>query len=214
MSSWSYRSALEADLKINSVMVIGCGGLGGFVIEELARLGIKHLVLVDGDDFAKSNMNRQLESGIDTLGEKKAIVYKHRLERKVETKVTAVPEFFSEQNASLLDSVDVVMDCVDTAKARLFIEKKCEEHGKIFVHGGLEGSFGQACVCFPGDKTLSKFYANYTEQPHTTNAFTVATVASLQVALLSKLMLDETEEIKNKLVMVDLDSFTIDVIKV
>ncbi|MBR4800564.1 MAG: ThiF family adenylyltransferase [Clostridia bacterium] len=201
-------------MRIESVMVIGCGGLGGFVIEELARLGIQNLVLVDGDVFAESNMNRQLESGLDTLGKNKALVYKSRLERKGRTHVTAVPEFFSEDNASLLDSVDVVMDCVDTAKARLFIEKKCEERGKIFVHGGLEGSFGQACVCFPGDKTLSKFYANHTEQPHRTNAFTVATVASLQVALLNKLMADETEEIKNKLVLVDLDSFTIDVIKV
>ncbi len=201
-------------MRINSVMVIGCGGLGGFVIEELARLGIENLLPVDGDVFAESNMNRQLESGLDTLGKNKALVYKSRLERKGRAHVTAIPEFFSEKHFDLLDGVDVVMDCVDTAKTRLLIEKACEEKGKILVHGGLEGSFGQACVCFPGDKIISKFYANYEEQPHVTNSFTVATVASLQVALLNKLIVDEAEEIKNKLVMVDLDAFTIDVIKV
>ena len=195
-------------------MVIGCGGLGGFVIEELARLGIDNLVLVDGDVFAESNMNRQLESGLDTLGKNKALVYKSRLERKGRTHVTAVPEFFSEQNASLLDSVDVVMDCVDTAKTRLFIEKKCTEHNKILIHGGLEGSFGQACICYPGERTISKLHGGKDEQEHHTNAFTVAAVASLQVALLDKLANDEAEEMKNKLVLVDMDSFAIDVIKV
>lgn len=41
-------------------MVIGCGGLGGYVAEELARLNVDYLILVDGDYYTESNMNRQI----------------------------------------------------------------------------------------------------------------------------------------------------------
>ena len=43
-----------------TALIIGCGGLGGYVIEELARVGVGKLILVDGDVFSRSNMNRQL----------------------------------------------------------------------------------------------------------------------------------------------------------
>lgn len=42
------------------VLVIGCGGLGGYVAEELARLNVDYLILVDGDYYTESNMNRQI----------------------------------------------------------------------------------------------------------------------------------------------------------
>ena len=47
-------------LKDKSVLIVGCGGLGGYVIEELSRIGVGKLILVDGDVFSRSNMNRQL----------------------------------------------------------------------------------------------------------------------------------------------------------
>ena len=199
-------------MKIDSILIIGCGGLGGFVIEETARLGIKNLTLMDGDVFCESNMNRQLESGLDTLGKSKAVVYKERLERKFNAKVNAITEFFSESNSDILKSVDVVIECVDSISARLLIEKECEKYNKILIHGGVDYSYGQVCVCFPGEKKLAKFYKTSREKRHTTNAYSVATVASMQVALLNRLMLDEVEEWRHKLVVVDLESLTIDVL--
>ncbi|HPZ59963.1 MAG TPA: ThiF family adenylyltransferase, partial [Bacillota bacterium] len=50
------------------VFVAGCGGLGGYVIEELARLGIGHITAADGDVFEESNLNRQLLSSVALLG--------------------------------------------------------------------------------------------------------------------------------------------------
>ena len=61
--------ALLADKKI---LVAGCGGLGGSVIELLSRSGIGHLIVADGDQFEPSNMNRQLLCTTDTLGRSKA----------------------------------------------------------------------------------------------------------------------------------------------
>ena len=196
------------------VMVVGCGGLGGFVIEELARIGVRDLVLVDGDTFCESNLNRQLESGLDTLGRNKAEVYGERLRNKWGREVGAIPDFLSERNAHLVAEVDLVMDCVDTIEARLLLEKICAKYDKILVHGGLEGSCGQACLCYPDEETLARLYGGKQEEKHSTNVCTVATVASLQVELVRKLLLGEEEQIKGKLVLANLDSFAIDVVNI
>ena len=54
------------------VTVIGCGGNGGYIIEFLARLGVKKLILFDGDNFELSNINRQIGATQFTLGQNKA----------------------------------------------------------------------------------------------------------------------------------------------
>ena len=52
----------QEELASKKVAVIGCGGLGGYVIEMLARTGVGHIVCCDGDFFTESNLNRQLLS--------------------------------------------------------------------------------------------------------------------------------------------------------
>ena len=195
------------------ILVVGCGGLGGYVIEELARLGVKNLLLCDGDTFCESNRNRQLESGLDTLGKSKAAVYEERLKRKHGVAATAINAYLTEENADLLASVDLVMDCVDTIEARLFLERLCEKYGKILVHGGLEGSCGQVCLCYPGDGTLKKLYRDGREKKHRTNAYTVAAVASMQVSLAEKVLTRRADEYKNKLYLIDMDDPSVETVK-
>ena len=52
----------------SKVAVVGCGGLGGYILEELARLGVGQIVAIDPDVFEEHNLNRQLLSTIDSLG--------------------------------------------------------------------------------------------------------------------------------------------------
>ena len=59
-------------LQQKRVAIIGCGGLGGYVIEELARIGIGHLHRFDPDTFSASNCNRQLNALESTMGLYKA----------------------------------------------------------------------------------------------------------------------------------------------
>ena len=63
----------EEQVKLSQmkVAVLGCGGLGGYVIEMLARLGVGKLILVDFDTFDESNLNRQLISTEKNLGSSK-----------------------------------------------------------------------------------------------------------------------------------------------
>ena len=59
-------------LRQSRVLVAGCGGLGGFIIEYLARMGVGAVTAVDGDVFCESNLNRQILSTADNMGTNKA----------------------------------------------------------------------------------------------------------------------------------------------
>jgi len=61
-----------------TVVIIGAGGLGGWIIEGLARMGVGHLVVVDGDVFEENNLNRQLLCTEGSLGEAKTGALKDR----------------------------------------------------------------------------------------------------------------------------------------
>ena len=73
--------SLEENLTIQKscVAVKGCGGLGGGIIEMLARLSVGEIIAVDGDVFEASNLNRQLLSHSENIGEKKAVEAKKRI---------------------------------------------------------------------------------------------------------------------------------------
>ena len=58
-------------LRTKRVLVVGCGGLGGHIIDQLARIGVGFLRVVDGDVFEESNLNRQLFSDVTVLGQPK-----------------------------------------------------------------------------------------------------------------------------------------------
>ena len=60
------------------VLVLGCGGVGGYVIEYLARIGVGHIAAADGDVFQAPNLNRQLLSTERNIGQKKAAAAQER----------------------------------------------------------------------------------------------------------------------------------------
>ena len=60
-------------LAAKSVCVVGCGGLGGGIIEGLVRIGVGRLTVIDGDVFDETNLNRQVLSNQDNLGHAKAV---------------------------------------------------------------------------------------------------------------------------------------------
>ena len=62
----------QARLLESCAAVAGCGGLGGWIIEILARAGVGKLILADGDTFGENNLNRQLYAAEENLGEPKA----------------------------------------------------------------------------------------------------------------------------------------------
>lgn len=180
-------SAEDMDKLINSrVLVAGCGGLGGNVIEHLARIGIGSLTVIDGDVFTESNLNRQLLCTTEDLGESKALTAAERV-RLIDPSinVTAVCEYLTEANApALLDKADIVIDCLDSIESRLMLEGAASDAGLYMVHGAISGWDLQAMLVPPGSGLLRSLYEGMPEDDAKTSlSFTPAACAALEVSL-------------------------------
>lgn len=112
------------NLKTRRIAVFGVGGVGGYVVEALARTGIGHLVLIDNDTVSLTNLNRQIIALHSTIGKYKVDVMRERaLDINPELDVTVHRCFFLPENSAKFDfsSYDYVVDAVDTVTAKLQI---------------------------------------------------------------------------------------------
>lgn len=197
-------------LKNFSVCVVGCGGLGGYVIEMLGRLGIGHITAVDGDSFSESNLNRQIISSNLNLGRNKAIEAKKRMEIVNDLiEVEAITYFINVDNVwDILKGHHVVIDAVDNIETRFLLQEACEKLQIPFVHGAIAGWYGQVTTIFPGDRTLNNIYNDKNKKGIETTlgnpSFTPAVVASIQVSEAVKVLLSKGQVLRNKILMIDL----------
>ena len=178
-------------LREKTVAVIGCGGLGGYLLELLARIGIGHLVAVDGDSFDETNLNRQLLAEVPLLGMAKAEAAKARLARvNPDVTVTAAQVFLTSENApSLLQGCDVVLDALDSIAARRTLAEACRTLDLPLVHGAISGWVAQAAISLPGDGLIDRLYPETTvSRDSSALSFTPALCASVQAALCVKLL--------------------------
>lgn len=120
------KSGIEK-LKNSKVAIFGIGGVGSFVVEALARVGIGHLVLVDKDNIDITNLNRQIHATQKTIGKPKIEVMRERIleinqELKVEIYNPKNLEFPEEEIIN--SSFTYIVDAVDTVTSKLkFVEQ-------------------------------------------------------------------------------------------
>ena len=198
----------QAVLACKSVCVIGCGGLGGGVIENLTRMGVGELTLVDGDVFDESNLNRQVLSNEDNLGKSKALEAVEQMSR-INSEITfvAIEDLLNEENAAaIIDGSDLVVDALDNVEARFALEKACSELNIPLVHGAISGWNGQVGVVMPGSGILSEIYMDPepTDDAPTNPSFTPAVVSAIQASETIKMLLNREEALRNKILMIDL----------
>ena len=173
------------------VAVIGCGGLGGHLIELLARVGVGSITAVDGDVFEPSNLNRQLLSEVSLLGCSKARAACDRVARiNPQVEVRAVEAFLDETNAAdLIGGCDAVLDALDNIPSRKILAKACETAGIPYIYGAIAGWVAQAAVSLPGDHLIDTLYPEGTEATDKSAlSFTPALCASMQSALCVQLL--------------------------
>ena len=123
--------ALER-LKNTRVAVFGVGGVGGYVVEALARSGIGALDIFDNDTVAESNLNRQIIALHSTIGRLKVDVCKERInDIDPECKVTSHPMFVLPENVDDIEfeAYDYVVDAIDTVSGKLAIIERCTSLG-------------------------------------------------------------------------------------
>ena len=114
-----------AKLKTANILVVGLGGVGAYVAEQLCRAGIGKMTIVDGDVVEDSNRNRQLPALISTKGHPKAeILAKRFMDINPELKLTIVNDYVQDQQViELLKSApfDYVVDAIDTLSPKVFL---------------------------------------------------------------------------------------------
>ena len=135
----------QLKLKDSTITVIGCGGIGGAVIEMLTRMGVNHLKIVDKDKFDVSNINRQLMSSMDSVGQYKTEVTKEIINSinpfvEVETFNTELNEINVDE---IIGNCSVVVDALDNLKARIITSRSALKHELPFVHGAIHGTMGR-----------------------------------------------------------------------
>lgn len=147
------------------VGVVGAGGLGGLALELLARMGVGSLAAVDEDCFTESNLNRQLLSSEQLLGESKVAAAARRVsELNGAVEFTACHCRGDAGNlAELLGGCHLVLDCLDNLSSRLALEGVCQELNIPLVHGAIAGFLGQVTVVWPGEPVLSNIYGGLKE---------------------------------------------------
>lgn len=117
-------------LKNSKVIVFGVGGVGGYVVEGLARSGVGQIDVVDDDQVSITNVNRQIIATVDTVGKNKVDVCKDRvLSINPDCRVTAIKKFYSPQNSSEfnLSSYDYIIDAIDSITSKIDLCVKASE---------------------------------------------------------------------------------------
>ena len=140
--------------KLNKSLIIlfGLGGVGGYTFEALLRVGIGNFIIIDKDIFELSNMNRQLGSSYETIGQSKVKVYKNRA-KSINSEVNVIDltynvdknnvESIFRQICNFKDINDIyVSDCIDDIDAKIEIIKYCHQNNlKIISCMGTANHF-------------------------------------------------------------------------
>ena len=208
----------------SKVTLVGAGGLGGTVLEWLARAGVGHLKIIDGDRFEGHNLNRQLLCTQDRLGTAKAQAAAERACR-VNSSLTieAHTEFLTPKNArQLVSDCHAVVDCLDNIQTRFVVEAAAKEADVPLISAAVAGLTGHVTTIFPQDRGLELIYGPAAELEISRGAEstlgnlpqTVGLIASMESAEVIKVLLGRNRELlRDKMLMMDLESHTYEVMR-
>ena len=139
-----YGAAGLARFRIARVCVIGVGGVGSWVVEALTRSAIGYITMIDLDNLAESNVNRQIHALTDTLGKAKVTAMAERIAQiNPACEVNQIEEFLTADNVADMigiDAYDFVIDAIDDVRAKTALIAYCRLHKiKLVTIGGAGG---------------------------------------------------------------------------
>lgn len=120
-----------AKLAGKHILIAGVGGVGGYVVEAIARAGIGKITIIDNDVVDISNINRQLISNLGNIGKAKVDEFSQRIKLiNPDIELISLPIFIDENNLDelLSDKPDYVIDCIDTIESKLALIVYCLKH--------------------------------------------------------------------------------------
>ncbi|MEM3397136.1 MAG: ThiF family adenylyltransferase [Thermoplasmata archaeon] len=203
-----------------SVAVVGAGALGNACANLLARAGFGKIRIIDRDLVETTNLQRQILYTEKDVGKAKAeVLAKHLMRINSEIKVEGVVGDFNSSNGeSLLEGMDVVMDCTDNLATRFLLNDICVKHSIPWIYAGVLGTSGMTYNVVPGGPCFRCIFPAMPRTPLPTceTAGILNTVPVLfgciQVTEAMKIVLDKEQ--RKTLAFVDLWNFEIQEIEV
>lgn len=137
----AFGKPFNAKLQSLRVVVVGLGGTGSSVATLIARTGIGELILIDGDNLEKTNMNRVRGYKGSDIGHKKAeslLTFINSLDLNI--KVTAIPNYLDGEAIDAISSADIIMGCTDDISGRDLMNQAMYYYGLAYIDIGIAGN--------------------------------------------------------------------------
>jgi len=190
------------------IMIVGLGGLGGHLADNLVRLGVSKLMLVDFDVFEVSNLNRQLYSTQHNIGDYKVHVLREQLQKinqdcLIEVSIEKIEDLLIEN----LRDIDYIVDAVDSPQTKIHIAELANKLKIPLVHGACAGWYGQVGIILPGCTLIKDVYQNQKhgiEMELLNPSFTPAAIAAIMVSEFVKYLNQKKSATINQLRLIDL----------
>ena len=199
----------QARLRQSRVLLAGCGGLGGYLLEMLLRAGLGEITAADADGFEASDLNRQMLCTAETLGQRKAAAAGERARTlRPDVRFHGFDGVLDAESApALLRECDLALDALDSAAARLVLADACAAAGVPLVHGAVSMLCAQVAVVPPGSGLLHRLYgAAEPSGEKSVLAPTCALCAAVQAAEAVKLLAGRPSALAGKLLWMDLET--------
>ncbi|MCF7924790.1 MAG: ThiF family adenylyltransferase [Candidatus Izimaplasma sp.] len=187
------------------VIIIGLGGLGGNVVNQLVRLGVNRMTIVDFDCFEESNLNRQLFSNMKNIGKYKVDVISKEI-KKINPQVTIRIIKKRIQNVKHI-SGDYMIDCVDNIETKIYLSKLSNQLQIPLLHGSCGGWYGQVGWISPKCTLIEDLYGS--EEKGLENellipSYVANVVASYMVSEFIKMIKNSSTIILDNILFIDL----------
>lgn len=202
----------QRQLMATSVLIVGLGGLGGHMANQLCRLGVSTLFLVDYDSFTPSNLNRQLFSSTENIGHAKIdVVQSELLAIRPDLHLHTFKEKIQDIDVTLIQDIDYIVDCTDNLSSKLYITHLGSTLHKPVLHGACAGWYGQLGWILPGCDLLKDLYQDREkglEEDLKNPTFAPAVVASYMTAEYVKMVIGNHPTV-NRILFLDVLNNTI-----
>ncbi|MBO3800539.1 MAG: HesA/MoeB/ThiF family protein [Candidatus Brockarchaeota archaeon] len=203
------------------VCVIGVGGLGSTIVTQLARMGIGFLRIVDRDVVERSDLHRQVVYSVKDLGMPKVEATENRIgEINPNVEVETLPLSVNDHNAeSIVKDVDVVVDGLDSFRARRIVNRACVKLSVPYVFGSAVEMFGNASTIIPRETPCLDCFLPR-QEPSATCATVgvhpslVSIIASIEVSEAVKIITGKEPSLKNRLLFFDLRNMFLETVEI
>lgn len=209
-------------LKDAKICVVGAGGIGNPVLNQLVGMGIGTIRIVDRDVVEISNLHRQhLYTDVD-IGKVKVEAALERLQKmNPDVKIEAIPISVTKYTAEkIIKGSDIVIDALDSIDARYALNDACLKLGIPFIYAGALGMVGSVCTIIPNQTAcLRCIFPELSEDEMPTcstegvHPSILYLVAGIQVSEAVKITIGQPPSLANKLLYVDLNDLVFDKIQ-